>query len=446
MEQKEPIQIQFSGGAVVNSFEIKDLLKQGDYAEVVKHYEDMGDKGTFTEWDYYNYAQALRKLGRCEEGHAVSREGMIKFPDFSMLKGPYCWCLYYMYVRKFDASAEQEENFFKAVRSITKYSECSVYSPYERSVWKMVDYLKDKNSIPRSETAKQIDEYLSLLDPAFLSTEEAVITCADGKERHLASPQEKWYSRKSRVLFDLEAYEDCIALCEEGLQVCQSFHNNTDIWMGNRIASSYIRLGRLDEGEAKLKELLRRKKDWNLYHGLFDICRMRNDGNGALKYGSAAMLAPGEDRAKVRLLADMAAVLKEQGMDGESYEHLLYSKLLREENGWSVKPALLQELEAYGRAPLPAGALRKSMSEFWQSNVHRGDRAYHGHIERVLPNNKAGFIKEDGGASYYFQVHSLHNESVPADSGQAVTFYIQDSYDHKKQEMSKEAVDIERAE
>jgi len=425
----------------MDTFEAKALFDQKKYDEVVNFYKDPGEGFTFSEWDYYRYAQSLRKLNEYEAGHKISREGMIKFPDFEPLRTPYCWCLYYMYVRNFNAETDNEDNFEKAVKSICHYCTFGQYTPYERSLWRLLRHLNGKLNGP--QTAQKMDYYLSLLQPDQLSPEENQFQSKDGKDRHTASPQERWYSYKSKVLLTMADYENCISLCQEALHTIGQFHNDSDCWFGYRIALADIQLGRLDQAKTRLQDLLIHKKDWNIYHALFTIHVKENDADAALKCASAAMLSPGEDEPKVNLLEETAALLRGLNKEKESYWHLLLSKLLREEKQWSVKADLLKKLETYQEEPLDIKTLRQNLRAFWKENRHQGDPTYTGHIDHFLQNNKAGFIKETSGASYYFRVHNVNKRSGAIAPGTAVQFFVEKSYDNKQKKESLEAVDIE---
>ncbi len=425
----------------MDTFEAKALFDQKDYGAVVKFYKNPDEGVVLGEWDYFRYAQSLRKLGDYAEGRKIGREGIIKFPDFEPIRTPYGWCLYYLYVRDFNAETDSEETFEKAVRSILRYCSMGQYTPYENSLWRLLRHLNGKlNTV---QAARHMDMYLSLLQPEQLSTEENCFQSKDGKERHTASAQERWYSYKSKVLLMLEDYEGCISLCEEALRTISQFHNDSDCWFGYRIALADTRLGRLDQAEERLQQLLIHKKDWNLYHALFTIYVKKDDKPAALKCASAAMLSPGEDEPKVNLLEETADLLRAQGQEQESYWHILLSKLLREEKQWTVKPELLSRLESYGMEPLDLRTLRQNLRAFWKGNRHQGEQAHSGQIDRLLPDNRAGFIREDGGTSYYFRINNVRKQHGDLAPGMAVQFFVDKSYDNKRQKESLEAVDIE---
>ena len=425
----------------MDTFEAKALFDQKNYEEVVRFFKDPGAGYVLNEWDYYRYAQSLRKLNDYAGGREIAREGMIKFHDFAPLRTPYCWCLYYLYVRNFNAETDSEGDFEKAVKSILRYCEFGQYTPYEISLWRLLRHLNGK--VNTAQAARHMDEYLSLLQPDQLSTEENQFQSKDGKERHTASAQERWYSYKSKVLLMMEDYEGCISLCEEALRTISQFHNDSDCWFGYRIALADTRLGRLDQAEARLQDLLIHKKDWNLYHALFTIYVKKDDTAAALKCASAAMLSPGEDEPKVNLLEETADLLRAQGQEQESYWHVLLSKLLREEKQWTVKPDLLSKLESYGMEPLDMKTLRQNLRTFWKDNRHQGEQAHNGQIDRFFQDNRAGFIHEDGGTSYYFRMNNVRKRHGDIAPGTPVQFFVEKSYDNRRQRESLEAVDIE---
>ena len=101
------------------------------------------------------------KHGANKVAQHLARAGIIAFPEFTNLHGIYCWCLYYLYIQKFDERLHTFEDFRRAVDAILKYSQQGQYTPYTLAVWRMVEVLKTK---PPS-MANMAGDYLRRLDP-----------------------------------------------------------------------------------------------------------------------------------------------------------------------------------------------------------------------------------------------------------------------------------------
>ena len=83
----------------MDSFAARQACRDGRYDEVLAMYGKAAPDRSWTCWDYYYYAYALRKTKQYKKGREIARAGMIAFPDFINLHGIYCWCLYYLYIR-----------------------------------------------------------------------------------------------------------------------------------------------------------------------------------------------------------------------------------------------------------------------------------------------------------------------------------------------------------
>ena len=418
-----------------SSFQAKQLYNEKNYIKIIELYKFLDEK-SFCQWDYYYYSVSFWKLGNYREGHRISRNGLLKFRDFMALRAPYCWCLYYLYVRDFPNDNNSEKNFIRAVDSIVRCSEQRPYTPYELSLWKIISYFKGK---PGSY-AEQIDKYLSLLNPSILSDIPKRISL-QGKDREIESDREKWYSLKSNILIQKKDYRTCISICKEALNLISKLHHDNDIWFRYRIATSEFKLGNDEEAEKQLKKILITKEHWIIYNGLFDIYRKQGKSELALKFACKAMLAQGEYKSKVNLLENISDFLLEtSGMDEASYWHILLAKSLRVENNWRVTQELNKKVDCFQFETVDTKKLINNLLKFWKKNRNRGEVLYEGTINIILPNKKDGFIKCIDGNTYYFRGNSVNYKGYGCN--QKVTFYFKDGFDKKKQRPTKQAYDI----
>lgn len=352
------------------------------------------------------------------------------------LRSPYCWCLYYLYVREFPCEKVTESDYIRAVDSIIKYSEQRPYTPYEISLWKTISYFKTK---PGSYT-EQIDKYLSLLNPYILSGSPKQINL-QGKIREIESDREKWYSLKSNILIQKKDFKGCIDICNEALNTISKLHHDNDIWFRYRIATSEFKLGKDEEAEKQLIKILAKKEHWIIYSGLFDIYRNQGKAEYALKAACKAMLDPGEYKSKVNLLENISDfLLPIPGMNEASYWHILLAKSLRVENNWKVTPDLNKKVEHFNLQTINTKDLIHKLLNFWETNRNKGDTLYEGIIETLLPNKKDGFIKCSDGNSYYFKGNSVNYKNYSVN--QKVSFFLKDGFDRKKQRATKQAYSI----
>lgn len=421
----------------MDSFAAREACQEGRYNDVLAMYDKARPDGSWTNWDYYYYAYALRKVKNYAKGREIARAGIIAFPEFTNLHGIYCWCLYYLYIQKFDERLHTFEDFRRAVDAILKYSQQGPYTPYTLAVWRMVEVLKTK---PPS-MANMAGDYLRRLDPDLLSDEEKKVTLR-GREQVIASERERWYALMSRTLIKEEKYDDCIRLCRMALGIFPELHHDNDIWFSYRIGLCELRLGQIEDARQRFEELLKYKQHWIVYRGLFFAAQAKGDSEAMRRYGASAMAAPGELKAKVNFLAQLAGALENMGSyDKEAYEHYLLAKLIRTEQNWKISPQLIAKVDSYDYSPADRPELLRRLQSFWMAEKHAGEEQHTGTIDKILPGGKAGFIREYGGGQYYFRTASLYR--VRAQEGEKVTFYVEDFFDINKKKTARRAVDIE---
>lgn len=71
----------------MDSFAARQACRDGRYDEVLAMYGKAAPDGSWSCWDYYYYAYALRKTKQYRKGREIARAGMIAFPDFTNLHG-----------------------------------------------------------------------------------------------------------------------------------------------------------------------------------------------------------------------------------------------------------------------------------------------------------------------------------------------------------------------
>lgn len=421
----------------MDSFAAREACREGRYNDVLAMYGKADPDGTWTNWDYYYYAYALRKVKNYAKGREIARAGIIAFPEFTNIHGIYCWCLYYLYIQKFDERLHTFEDFRRAVDAILRYSQQEPYTPYTLAVWRMVDVLKNKPA----PMADLTGTYLRRLNPDLLSDEEKKVTLR-GKEQIIASDRERWYALMSRVLIKEEKYDECIALCRLALGIFPEMHHDNDIWFSYRIGLSLLRRGQVEDARQRFLELLKYKQHWIVYRGLFFAAQASGDSAAMRRYGASAMAASGELQGKVNFIVQFAEALENIGGYAEqAYQHYLLANIVRTEQNWKIPAQLIAKVDSFDFPTLGRRELLYRLQSFWMAEKHAGEEQHTGTIDKILPGGKAGFIREYGGSQYYFRTASLYG--VRPEEGEKVTFYVEDLFDINKDKPAYRAVDIE---
>lgn len=418
----------------MDSFRAKELCRHKQYQAVLAMYQNGRPNTSWTCWDYYYYAYALQKTKNYAKGHEIARLGMIAFPQFTRLHHSYCWCLYYLYIQRYDEKRDNPHQFRRAADAVLKYSRQESYSPYTLTVWKVVDSLRGRSG----HTAAEISRYLEKLDPDLLSAEEG-IRSRNGQTVQIASEKERWYSLRSRFLVKEEKYGACISLCQEALRVFPQLHHDNEIWFSYRIALCRLRIGQIDDAVQEFQHLLQYKEHWIIYRGLFYCAEARHDRQAMLQYGAAGMLTGMQFAEKMNFIAQLADTLQKDGKEMMTFAHYVFMMKLREQRGWHISSTLRQHVASY-QVPVPTwNTLLDTLYPFWIFCRHAGEDPVYGTIETILPGNTGGFIKTYEGSAYYFKTTSVYR--TEAVRGLYVSFYVQEGR-KGPQETAKRAIDI----
>ena len=162
-----------------------------------------------TERERWGKAFCLRALGRQREALDLCREVYRTHPEFVPNRNLYGWCVYDLEIKPLrEGEPADIKTFYRAAEAITQLTLQEVYSPYERTVFEVLRYLKDRQTYPADEVLAWCDK----LDPDKLATEARKYTSRDGQERVEASPLEQWYSQRTKALEHLRRWEELIVV------------------------------------------------------------------------------------------------------------------------------------------------------------------------------------------------------------------------------------------
>lgn len=414
------------------------LRKQQKYEEAVALYRVLWQehREQCDEWDGWGYAHSLRKLGRSQEALDICREAYPLKPDFDYLRNLYAWCIYDLEIKRDDAQIEQNEGrFLKAANAILQLVEPGQYSPYARTVLRVVDYYRKRPSYP----AARVLEWCDRIQPEQLS--KAPGHGPDGKGRTIeyASDREKWYACRCKALFDIGQFEECIRFGEQALNAFSNFHHDNDVWFKWRIALSRAELGDKETAIAELQGLLSRKKDWFIYHRIAQYLFELGQVGKALDHALDAALAPGDLEYKWELFLLVGSILKAQSNLEVAEKHVLLAAKVRQELDWKMPAELSEAVQGLGTdvsSEISAKDLYRDLRRHWQSLKVADMPEGRGEIKNLLSHGKAGFIRGDDGEDYYFKTSSFQGPRHLLEPGQRVGFHIEENPDPNKRDIA----------
>jgi tetratricopeptide (TPR) repeat protein len=458
----------FAGMNNQKTYEVKKLLEDASYFE--KHgplnealgiYDELWKKHSdnFNEWDIRSYASALRKSKRIEEAIRICKDLLEVKPDFHPCRNVYSWCIYDSEIKQ-DQSVlkKNEERFRKAANEIIKHTKQEKYSPYESTIFKVVDYLEKQ----RPHRLESINIWLDKLDPRLLSQECNTFPDAEGNERESPSRLEKWYVSKINALYSMlkqsmsderkeSVRKECIDTCDRALKEVKKFHNDQDIHILRKRA-----LCKADDNWEKaveeLMDVLAKKPEWYIKNEIADIYYKHSKSDEAYEYALYAAVDPGEYDNKYKLFMFLGEILQKKQDSVNAEKHFILSYLICKEKGWKIPEKLsifTKNLKEGGTDSINSNKLYKELREFWKQSIMNLSNRQTGQVLLLHNNDKSGMILGDDNKKYFFRKKSFFTDKNSGldniwEKGLRVSFTISKSFDRKRNRETDEAVYIFR--
>ncbi len=417
------------------------LRKRHKYEEAASLYRELWEehRDQCNEWDGWGYAHSLRKLGRSQKALDICRQTYPLKPDFDYVRNLYAWCIYDLEIKRDDSEVQSNEGrFLEAADAILNLVEPGQYSPYTRTLFRVIDYWRSRPSPP-------VDRILTWCDrtqPEQLSSVPQYGPDGKGKPVEYASDREKWYSYRCRALHDAGRFEDCIRCGQEALSQFERLHHDNDVWFKWRIALSRAELGDQETAISELKALLSRKRDWFIHHRIAQYHLDLGQPDEALEHAVEALLGPGPSDLgfKWELFLLTGRILQARSEMEDARKHVLLAAKVRQEQDWKIPAELTEaasQMDVDLGTDLSARALHKELKPFWRSLKVADMAEGQGEIKNMLSHGGAGFIRGDDGEDYYFSTKWFQGPRHLLEPGQRVTFQVEENPDPNKRNMAK---------
>ena len=425
--------------------DLKGLNQQHAYQEVCLFWDrhcQGEDEQPWQEWDYVFAMTALYKMKRYEDCLQLYREFHHAHPSSSLLDDRMGWAVYHVHLKGYDFKTGDNARYLKQVDFVLHHGKQGPYSPGAMIVGQVVRAILS-GWLGQKIDYQRANDYLDHLDPKKLPQEERTYQQDDGKMRRLASEQEKWYAYKSKILLKLKQYDACISCCDQALAVINRFHTNNDAWIALRKIEALIELDRTADAKAALEHLLQQPaRHWKMDMLGYRIAVMEHDEDAALKYiGEAALLDPNHGM-RVQFYEETASFLNEAGHERMAMLQYHLVDLLREENGWKIKPHYVAGMIPEDIAAMDKPATLRELREFWRAQRDKDKVFLEGQVKKILPSGRSGFIEAAEGKSYYFSFADVQSGRKHLAEGSSVRFTLAKRMDRKKNRLSDNAVEI----
>lgn len=330
------------------------------------------------------------------------------------------WVLYKKIIRSYDGSESSSfDEFMSAAEMIT--TTCSQLeagnnsNPYVFTVLKVLKTLNGRDN----KNYNKILSWVQKLDPSILSEEVFTFTDETGKDRELASPFEKYYQYLSKAYEKLKKYDECVKICDLGLQKIKRWHYRNHIWVRARreYCNCYIS-NNFDCDIKNYQRLAEREKHWFMFHKIALLYYSRGYFDEAMLFAAKALCCGKIDTdTMINLLYDTGLFLQALHKQTEANCFFQACAYCRKRNGWSIQEELrfiIDETSMDTTQQPNLGHLKSIASSYIKSNPNMTA----GFIKKIL-QYKDGFITCNG-MDYYFSSRENKHFNI----GQQVKFQI----------------------
>jgi hypothetical protein len=168
----------------------------------------------------------------------------------------------------------------------------------------------------------------------------------------------------------------------------------------------------------------------------------------AMDYAVEAAMNHGEVKNKYKLFLLMGQIFERQGDLENAARHVELAAAAWEElESKRMSNELSAIVERLGVA-IPTGSSSKDLYFRLRSGWHQQKLAglpkHRGVVIRILPNGKAGFVMSEEGQDYYFKTNSFVGPKKHLEPGIHVEFYLEPSYDPKKNRDTEQAIHLKQ--
>ena len=423
--------------------DLKIMHQSHDYSGICTIYDQFEDICDIqpSEWDFIYLMNGLYKFERYNDCLSLYKKCKKLYKESDKLNVKMGWCVYHLFLKRFDFDNSKSSDFFEKVNYVLKNVSDGQYSP----VWCIVNLAT--KAIVQKKTGNNPDyalanDYLNQVDPQNLSRNEKQGTAENGKKISMASDCETWYGRKSKCLFEMKSWGECIKICEDGLATITNFHNNNDCWFKYRIGYSRLEQGMIEGSLSVAKEILESGfRHWSIYQLLYDISVANADAYSAMKYAGYCALADQSHEMRIKFYEEYAFFLSKQGMSDKAMLHLHLIILIKQEKEWKLKEEKQWKIDGKIAKLDRAGTL-KLLRHFWAESRDKDKVYIEGAVSKILPSGKDGFITDTNGKEYYFSFRDAYCNRSKLVIGVKVMFVTGKRLDRKKNIWKDNAIEV----
>ncbi|MBD3227778.1 MAG: hypothetical protein GF329_06280, partial [Candidatus Lokiarchaeota archaeon] len=410
----------------------EELRKNKNYSEAIKIYEKIISKDDKDKYINWGYASCSRKLNDVKKAFNIAQKNYLANRDYQINNNLYAWCHYDLFIKS--AKSSNEKNFLKAAQKIISLTSQDKYSPYVKTVFKVIS-----NYANNIYNAVEILKWLEELDVNKLNDQPTRIEGKDIKSRKFESDKCKYYRTKCKALLKLNKHRECI---DTALEAFDNLKYDDLTWIKYYCAQAYFYSENYSDAVRYLQPIYGNKKEWYVANWLMKSYDKLGDYEVMEKYAYDAYILPGDDDKKIEFYKYTANVFNKK-KDLEKTKNLIkYVYLLKKDMTDKVDNDLMHYIKVLKidiEKIKDIKELKINIDKIFTELKYKDQQPLKGYIKNILSNGKSGFISA-GSNDYYFNFRSVISNKNQIKVGGKANFYLEDSYDKKKNTKTKMAV------
>ena len=141
----------------------------------------------------------------------------------------------------------------------------------------------------------------------------------------------------------------------------------------------------------------------------------------------------------------LAKLLQSKGKIDDAKTHIELIYQIRSSRQWRIDSELLDLIKQYKIDTTKLSderELLRKLKRIWEGLKFGSQELLNGTIRTIISEGRAGFIDTDTRKSYFFSAKAFKEKKELMKQGQRVSFYLEDSFDKKKNQPTKIAVSV----
>jgi len=432
----------------------EQLLKAKQYAQAAELYKQAFDLCT----DDFAASKYIHCLCRVDERTAYEAAVFAKkaaqlFPNNQHIKREWAWALYYSYLKSTDSDDDKEDEYVDDL--ISEQTSSANFNNKVKAARKILQLTGDLFTCKLAVFAickeaklqkkwESMLEFAQQLEPSTLS-----LDTSEFNGRRNKSDYQRWSFAITRSSLELGLYDECKKYAHDAIEKFPEDSFFFRWWE----ALANTRLGSIEEGLHQLEYLnMRFRKEWYVQRDIAEAHMRLGQYDDAWLWFCRAASNQGDIKGRITMLKSMVDLLQRLEHWQATYEHLLLIWAIEIEFGYKYVERTRQQIIEFRKhhadhlqaspemetsTPTIPTTIKPCRTT-WQKTLRLAHPTQRGSISFLNEEKRFGFVTNDNGR-FHFKFNAFKGKP---EHDIWVEFETEDSFDQKRSETSKIAVNI----